>query len=264
MVVADLGKSKGRVDFTPGEFDRLIRDKGLRAQWSRALRCPCRNNAQTDQADPNCVSCGGDGFFYVKPRGAVDVLEYADIGHVDATDAKATQIIVQSMTRDTQIFEKLGEWIFGTVRINCFAFHRFGYRDRFKLEGGCIGYEQTLPMPASGNLVVGPRYHDRDLRYPVVNLLEVYTNTDPTTASVDIFDTVTCNADGSLTIAGAAAPPVDTLLAIKYEINPVLIVLDHVYVLRDSPIALKTSNPIGTEEALPRHAMARLDFLPSP
>jgi hypothetical protein len=262
MVVANLTATKGRVDFSPNGFDKTIRDHGLLAYWSRAIHCPCRSNAQTDQADPTCASCGGDGYLYVKPREAPALQDHVNAGHVDTDDAKASQVLVQSITRDPQIFEKLGEWIFGTVRLSTFSWHRFDYRDRFVLKGACMKYQQSIPVPAGGAVVVGPRYAERDLRYPVVELLEAYTNTDPTTGPVSVYEQIACDVDGGLLIDTAI--PAGTLVSLTYAFNPILIVMDHVYAVRDSPIASPGAGILGREVALPRHAMGRLDFLVSP
>lgn len=262
MVTASLGPSKGRVDFEFDDFDKAVRDKGMLCYWGRAIHCPCRGNLQTDQADPNCATCGGDGWFYVKPTEAPALQDHINVGHVDLAAAKASQVIVTSITRDPQIFEKLGEWIFGTLRLTGFSWHRFAYRDRFVLKGACMTYQQVLPVPASGVLVVGPRYGQRDLRYPVVELLEAYTVPDAATAPVSILSSITCNADGSLTFSSSVAE--GTRVALVYEMNPVLIVMDHVHAVRDTPIAAGTGTVLGIEVAQPRHAMARLDFLVSP
>lgn len=262
MATADLGPSKGRVDFEFNDFDKLIRDKGLLAQWSRGVHCPCRGNAQTDQADPNCSVCGGDGWFYILPREAPALQDHINVGHVQTSTSMATQALVQSVTRDPQIFEQLGEWIFGTVKVNTFSWHRFAYRDRFTLTGAVMAYQQTLTVGEDNRINVGVRYADENLRYPVVELLEVYKLTADGAQS--IWGAAQCLEGGHLLFDTTVSP--DDRVTIHYAMNPVLIVMDHVYALRDSPIAARGSAgpPLGTEVAMPRHAMARLDFLVSP
>ena len=160
MTSITLGKDRGRIDFQD-EFDLTIRQKGFRARWSRAVICPCRLNAKTDQADPSCTGCDGDGWFYVLPDEAPNLEEHTAEGFVDTATGKATQIIVTSMAKNIEIFEIMGEWLFGSVRTTTFSFHKFAYRDRFTLVDGRSEYQQVIEMPDALTIPVGrkPKTH---------------------------------------------------------------------------------------------------------
>jgi hypothetical protein len=64
-------KARPRSDFRPSEFDQAITTKGYRMWWSRGGLCPCSNNDQTEQPDPTCPLCGGDGYYYFLPDEAL-------------------------------------------------------------------------------------------------------------------------------------------------------------------------------------------------
>ncbi|MGI4850692.1 MAG: hypothetical protein ACRYGR_01960, partial [Janthinobacterium lividum] len=57
-----------RSDFRVDQFSININAHGYRLAWTRASICPCMPiNAQTEQADPSCSLCQGNGFFYFGP-----------------------------------------------------------------------------------------------------------------------------------------------------------------------------------------------------
>ena len=133
-----------RVDFKPEKFDQQIAAHGLRMWWSRAVDCPCQGNEQTDQADPNCTLCSGRGWLYFLPdaklRGdGVDI--YGNPVELNtAQDAVSIQGILTSTTVDPQVYEKFGQWIFGTARLTTSLYNRIGYRDRLVLRDSSISY----------------------------------------------------------------------------------------------------------------------------
>jgi hypothetical protein len=121
--IRNLGKDSGRRSDLTDTFDLKVRQKGFRAHWSRAIICPCRLNNVTKHADPSCLGCNGDGWFYVLPDEAASLQKHIDEGFVDLVDAKATQCLITGMAKEIQVFERLGEWLMGTVRITTFSFH---------------------------------------------------------------------------------------------------------------------------------------------
>lgn len=256
-----LGKVRGRVDFDPAEFDKTIMSHGARCLWSRALRCPRLLNTETRHADPSCPVCDGDGWFYVKPSNFPRLKEYdcATPKHEDTDNAVATQILVQSITKDPQVFEKIGEWIFGTVRLTPFSFGRVNFHDRIVLTEAVTAYQQVIEVPASRRWTRSAREIETHLRYPVVRILDAYTVPDgDDSVARDISESLTIE-DGEIVIRKDIE--VGTLVTFAYEYNPVFIVQDHMYAWRDTLKSFKTKSSIGVNVYLPHHAMARLDFL---
>jgi hypothetical protein len=263
VTTIDLGKIRARVDFNIAEFDRAIFQMGARVHWSRALECPCRLNDQTRQPDPTCDACDGTGFLYVHPSEAQRLVQYTCTPPFeDTADAAATQVLVQSVTKDPQIFEKFGEWVFGTVRCTPFSFARLDFRDRLRLVDSVTSYRQVFYVPESRTILVGSRAPENKLKYPVVNLREAYKLAGST--KVNLAAKTAVNANGSLTFTDPTDPVNGSLVSISYDYHPNLIVLDHVYAWRDTLKILKTKEPVGAHAVMPHHAMARLDFLVSP
>lgn len=263
IVKISLGKIQNVVDFDRADFDKTVFVHGARVLWSRALECPCRLNNETRTADPSCKVCGADGYFYVKPNDASRVDLYdCEPKFLDTADAVATQVLVQSVTKDPQIFEKFGEWVFGTVRVTPFSFARVDFKDRLVMVDAVTSFRQLVTIPTNLVIPFSARKKDPEtrMRYKVLTVREAYTVDGET--KTEITAKVTANADGGLTFAPTLVP--GTLVTVSYDYRPTLIVLDHVYAWRDMLQHLKQKTPVGVNTYLPHHAMARLDFLVSP
>lgn len=262
----DLGKSQGRrVDFRIGEFDRTILEKGYRLLWSRGIFCPCRLNSQTDQPDPTCTVCGGDGWMYVHPdpKGMLLKLYEDDDPKFEGTpEAMAAQGIITSITRDPQIFENLGEWIFGTASLTTFTFMKVAYRDRFEHVDSTMIWNQILPMPSDGVFRPGTDIR-QNLRYKAITLHNVIT-VDSSNNITEHLANATVNADGSITLVGTTPPATGIRVALVYEMHPIWIVVEHTYAVRDTLRAFKTPKLLGDVALLPQNQFIRLDFLVGP
>jgi hypothetical protein len=253
----DIGPLKPRVDFQKSDFDRLILQKGYRVLWSASELCPCRNPT-TDQANPGCVLCDGDGFVYVFPDPTEpDLIDYAKETPAFANTAseRATQAIMTSLVNNPQIFEKFGEWLSGTAALTTFSWNRVGHRDRFKVLDHTQLYRQVLEVPSSQIIPVGNKAVSA-LRYPVVRLRRAFS-ADDLGVTVDYTETVEIQPDGSLKVT---APP-KTKLSIAYEMNPVWVVVDYPHIVRGTLIKFKTGKVLGDNEVHPIQAMVRLDYL---
>lgn len=255
----DIGPSKGRVDFEPQSFDRLVREKGYRVLWQSAELCPCRLNDDTEQSDPSCTVCDASGYVYTMPDPtSPELIDYTreDPPFLSTDEARATQAVMSSFTHDPQIFEKLGEWLTGTAALTTFSWNRLGHRDRFKVLDHTQVYRQVMRVPESLIIPV-KRANAQSLRYPVVNLRRVFgVNGDTTT---DYTEAATINDDGSLTVTA----PAGTRISVSYEYNPLWVVIDYPHILRGSLIRFKTKKVLGNNEVLPIQAMVRLDYLVS-
>lgn len=126
-----------RVDFRVKEFDVAVDTKGYRMYWSRAAVCPCRNNPVTDQPDVACPLCHGLGRFYFLPEVGLENYQTDAYGNKlefspDRSGLLIMGIITQA-TQDPQVYEKFGEWVFGTIRVSVQAPNKLAYRDRLIL-----------------------------------------------------------------------------------------------------------------------------------
>jgi hypothetical protein len=256
----DIGPLKPRIDFTAGDFDRLVREKGYRVMWQSAELCPCRLNSDTDQPDPSCTICDASGFVYTFPDPAEPTLvDYVnEVPPFESTDtARATQAIVTSMTHSPQVFEKMGEWLSGTAALTTFSFNKVGHRDRFKIIDHTQVYRQVILVPASQIIPIG-RANREALRYPVVKLRRVFAVT-ANNLSVDFTESTEIQPDGSLKVTATPG----TRLSISYEMNPLWIVVDYPHIIRGTLIKFKTDKTLGKLEQMPVQAMVRLDYLVS-
>lgn len=258
MTTRDIGPLKPRVDLVPGDFDRLIREKGYRVLWASAELCPCRLNDITDQADPSCAYCDGTGYFYTFPDpNEPDLIEYTkeDPPFESTTSERATQAIITSMAKEPLDFEKLGDWVSGTASLTTFSWNRIGHRDRFKIVDHTIVYRQVLIVPDGQTFSAG-KFGRATLRYPIVKLRRAFEI--PTSGSpIDHTAGCTVEDDGSLVVPA----DVGARLSISYEMNPVWVVTNHPNIVRGSLIKQKTKKVLGNNEVLPIRCLVKLDFL---
>ena len=261
----DLGKSQGkRADFRPGEFDRTVREKGYRMLWSRAVLCPCRLNDDTEQPNPACTTCGGDGWQYVLPTLPADrplLYEDDDPPFPDTTTGAATQAIVTQVTNDVQVFEQFGEWVMGASRLTTFSFNRLAYRDRLRMVDSTMVYQQVLPMPAGGLFEVGQNTREK-LRYEAVTVHNVIAM--DTGSPVDHVGNATVTEAGAIQVVGGAPPGTGELVSLVYECHPIWVVMEHTHTMRATLVAFKSTKKMGDYAELPQGVFAKLDFLVGP
>lgn len=261
------GKFKPRADFKPDEFDGQITTKGYLMYWSRAGICPCQNNDQTEQADPNCSLCRGRGFFYYMPD-----LAMKDGAAVDAfgnpvelnaaEDGVAIYVVKSSLTEDVQVFEKFGEWVFGTTRATVQWQNRLGYRDRLVERDAVMLWNQVINCDGGSLIKVVGGFSKAGLRYPVVGLVQLRSLTQEYREGRDIGIT----ADGELEwlITGAGPPAAGTRLSLACLIHPVWVVMEHVNVIRDTLVSFKAKTKADEYRRLPVQTILKLDFLVEP
>jgi hypothetical protein len=254
-----------RVDFRAEQFSLLIATKGYRVWWSRAAICPCRNNTETDQPKTTCQLCHGTGFFKFLPEIGLDKYPVDSFGNAIQINAAKNAVLIQlnitQASKDPQILERFGTWIFGTVRVTSEWCNKLSYRDYLTLADAIMAWSQLIEYQGGETIPVTGGYKQDGPRYKIVqcNLLrsvdQVYTEGE------HYF----VNESGGITwlLPAASRPSTGTLLSIHYYFNPIYRVLDHVYAYRDSLIAKKTGAATLAEQVkkLPTHAMAKLDFL---
>lgn len=257
-------KSTGgrRADMRPDDFDFMIATKGGRFWWSRALMCPCRGNTQTDQADPTCSLCSGTGYFYIKPAadaadGDLDIAgEEIEINTDD--NAISVQCWVSSLSYDTQLFERFGQWVQGTGLATLSRHNRIGYRDKLSARDQVIFFSQLIEAHGNSEIKVTGRRSNRGLWVPIsqVNILRSLATTYTEAADFRITDTGTIEWLGTPPTSG-------TLLTIHAGFHPTWIVLDYPYAARDTLVQKKTTALSVAEQfaRLPMRATVKLDFL---
>jgi len=256
-----------RVDFKPDKFDLAIITKGYRVWWSRSGICPCRNNDQTDQAQVNCPVCKGTGWFHYLPDLGLEGYTHDPYGNPieinDAGDAVSIMAIMTAATLDPQIYEKFGEWTFGTLKVSTQAMNRIGYRDRLVLRDAELVWGQLIEFDGETKIEVTGGRSNAGLRYPAVRtqlLCRVSSAGERINYRLDVDYQI--DTDGGL-VWLTTPPDPDTMLFLSYTINPVFRVLDHVFAFRDTLVAAKTAAKSVADQhrKLPVHAMAKLDFL---
>jgi len=258
-------KARPRADFRPTEFDQAVTTKGYRMFWSRAGICPCTNNDQTEQPDPNCQLCKGDAYYYFMPDEAIAAGAAKDsAGNVvtinDAGTAVQIYVLMTSMTQDVQVFEKFGEWVFGLSRATTQPQNKLGYRDRLTAIESEMTWAQIIEYDGSAIIPVTGERKKSGLRYPFVSVHQLRS----------LSTTFRLGSDYVLTTAGEiqwlVTPPASgTRLSLHGVIHPTWIVMDHMHTFRDTQLE-GTSTALADQKfrKLPVQAVVKLDFLANP
>jgi hypothetical protein len=260
-------KVKPRVDFQPTEFDKAIVTKGYRMWWSRAGICPCRNNDQTDQPSPICPLCKGKAYYYFLPdpaiaSGAVKDSEGNEAVVNEAGDALLIYVLMTSFTQDTQIFEKFGEWVFGTSRASTQPQNRLGYKDRLVNVDSEMVWAQHIEYDGSSEIVVTGEEKESGLRYPFLSVHQLRSISTVYRQGTDFAVT----DDGTIEwLAIGSSPDADTLLSIHGTVHPTWIVIDHANIFRDTHLeGVSSAISAQKHKKLPMQVACKLDFLISP
>lgn len=251
-----------RVDFKIELFDQLIATKGTPHWWSRTAHCPCLGNAQTNQADPTCSLCKGTSWLNFLPDERLvdgDVDEAGnEIELNDALTAVSIPALITNVTKDPQIFERFGQWIFGVARASIQSPNRLGYRDKLTSRRSTLGYSQLITATGASEILVSGMRSAGGL----------WTNV----ASVNLLRSKTIvfklNEDFEITKTGTLqwliTPPVSgTLLTLQGEFYPSWQVMDHVYADRSTLVSKKSGSTklIDQFQNMPLHSVVKLDFL---
>jgi len=259
---AGTKETSQRVDFDTDKFEQQIYQHGYRLWWSRASLCPCEGNSQTAQVDPTCQLCRGSGWLYFLPD---PLLEHEgedasgnEVELNEAKDAVSIQAIITSTTGDPKVFEKFGEWIFGTAKITTSRDNRIGYRDRLVARDSAITYSQLFKASGNSTVIVSGLRSVNGLWSPL-SKVHMLRSVDTVFREGDDFEVT---STGRLLWLGTA-PSDGTVISVCGEFIPSLIVMDHVYAIRDTMVSHKTKAKglAAQYERLPVHAMGKLDFL---
>lgn len=116
--------------FAPDEFAKAIQAQGLDFLWSRAVECPCMGE-DTDQHNPACSRCYGDGWWYVNPA-------VYDETHATRDSLPVRAIWAATGRQGTTLDYEPGPWMNGEATMSFQAHTSVGYRDRF------VGIDQRM------------------------------------------------------------------------------------------------------------------------
>lgn len=251
-----------RADFRINQMDLFIANKGYSCWWSRAVACPCKSGIQTDQASPVCPRCHGKGWFYILPDANLlpdgkDAAGRAVEFNTDKT-AVAIPVAITSTTKDPQVYEKFGQWVFGSARATIQSYNRASYRDRFQARFSTMSYSQLIKADGRDEIRVTGSRAETGLWTAVkkINLLRSDATEYSQTNDFALQD------DGS--IKWLCTPPTrDTRLTIHADFAPTWIVMDHVYAHRDTQVYKKVGSLTaeGQFRRMPTAMMVKLDFL---
>jgi hypothetical protein len=251
-----------RVDFKVNQFDLQVATKGYRVWWSRAGHCPCQNNPITKQPDPNCTLCLGKGWFNFLPDPRLKDGELDAAGNIielnEAGTAVATQAVIGSSTNDPQIFEKFGEWYFGTARATTFSLNALGYRDRLECRDATMRFGQLITADGGTTIQAVGEQSEAGLWSPVVDVIMLRS----ISAEYSEGEHFRITDDGE--IEWIITPPASgTMLSLYGTFHPTWVVVEFTYAYRDTLVAQKKAGASLAEQhtRMPMSAMVKLDFL---
>lgn len=222
-----------RVDFKPDKFILAIETKGVRLAWHRAARCPCAGvNTQTDQSDPNCSICGGDGWLLFKPAGFVTDTKI--VGELDATHqvilgstGAVIRGLLSGITNKFVPYDQVVARLEGISMLTVRPENKLGYYDRLCNLDATVTHCE-LKDAASGSTL--------SMRYPIrdINLLRSESTVYVKTTDFTIVA-------GDISWVDGQAPAEGTQLACHYLTHPYWRVMDHPHASRMTPVKFKSS-----------------------
>jgi hypothetical protein len=250
-------ESGNRADFKAESFDMLIETKGYQYAWTRATMCPCESVAtQTKTADPNCPLCNGGGWIYFggsvpQPQAQIGTLTEVQEKIVTATSAMVIRGIATSIQAEYRPWDKLGNWMAGTMQITVRAENMLGFYDKLVCLDAQIVYAELREMPSGNKLPT---------RYLITAINMVRSNTQVYQIGVDYY-----LEDGEIWFYEEHRPETGDRLTVHYLCHPTYLVTEHPHVARVTVTKFKAAvnkTPVGTPRALPNQAIIRYDFLP--
>ena len=242
-----------RVDFKPDKFTLNIETKGIRLAWSRAARCPCASvNDQTDQANPNCSLCDGDGWLLFKPAGAVT--DTMVIGDLDATQTvivgstgAVIRGVISGITNKFVPYDQVIARLEGVAMLTVRPENKLGYYDRICHLDGVVAYCELKDAGSSSTL---------SMKYPIrdINLLRSESATYVKTTDFTIVA-------GDIEWVAGQAPTAGTQLVCHYLTHPYWRVVDHPHASRLTPVKFKSA--ANVPQPLPVSAVLKYDWMVS-
>lgn len=118
---------KSRSDFDKAQIDAFVDGYGERVLWESVAPCPCRLNDQTDQPDPTCEDCFGDGFVFY---GGTDI-----------------RVVFNRHELTPDFLRAQGQFWGGEVIATARAETPIGYRHRLTMMDAVIEYMDSFTRP---------------------------------------------------------------------------------------------------------------------
>ena len=237
-----------------------IETQGVRLAWSRATSCACAPvNAQTQQPDPNCPLCQGEGTFYFVPP---DYVLSADAGELTEVQqaildngAALIRGIVGKSHHIEEFYDPLGRWRWGKMFVAVRPENRIGFHDRLVNLDSIIVHSESVIVEANSAVV--------PTRYTVIDLTMMRSLTTVYSSATDY--TI---VNGVITLDPTVIPTEDTRLSVHYTTHPTWLVTDSPHAIRETsrripaPGSTGAYTPLGTVTALPLLAQIELEMIP--
>lgn len=224
------GKTRPLAAFDPRAFSKLIQGRGTLFRWSRAINCSCRLNDDTDQFNPNCTRCGGDGWSYINPCFKTD---HTGVDYIEM------ECVFANVGLDPTVLEILGHWTMGNALLTVQNEARVGYRDRFIGINQVMSWTELRERLTGNDVPVGwagrtstvqkgaLRYEPTEINYVEADIAGVQTIYRETTDF--ILKVASATEPAKLSWVTGKGPPVGQLYTIHYTCHPVWVVDDSTY-----------------------------------
>lgn len=256
-------KDRPRVDFSASAHEVFIEQHGVRVAWSKSASCPCAgDNDQTRQPGINCPLCNDQpGYIYFRPEDYVvdeeRVGELDDVQKFLVNRASSPAVIIhgliQGIGRSEATYDRLGQWVEGTISVSIRKDNRVGYYDRLTLLDQLVTYSEIILSGAADVPI--------NLRFPGMRMEFVRTEAKVMERDTDYF----LNNVGQLCFQAASQPPKGTKISVTYLHRPQFLVWEHLHAVRatkvNTKLGRKGKTPLGDPQLLPLQALAKLEFL---
>ena len=134
-----------------------IETQGVRFAWFRAAHCPCTPiNTQTDQPDPNCEICRGQGTIYFGPSTYRETAEIGDLTPIqdqiiretaEGTPTAVIRGVVAYSSQTNEFFNLIGRFMTGQTFLTVRPENRLAYFDRLVCLDAEICYDEIITTP---------------------------------------------------------------------------------------------------------------------
>jgi len=246
-----------RVDFKVDKFDLAIETKGYLLAWMRAAVCPCKPvSTHTEQPDPLCTLCKGQGWYYFGGNTPTDPTAVGRLNEVQSriitdTNAMAIRGLITSIQNEYNPWDKLGNWQAGSMQLTVRKLNMLGYYDKVINLDSEIVYSEI--MECDGGAALHKRY--------LVNGVNVLRSQAAVyRPEIDYY-----LEKGDVIFYPGKVPAVGTRVGIHYLCYPTWLIVEHPHAIRATLKRFKTKTPTtagGDMYQLPIQALIRLDFLP--
>lgn len=236
----------------------LIEARGNRVAWSRAIRCPCTLNSETDQPSFDCPRCQGLGWFYFGPTNYAVPVYAGELTPLQQSivdrDACLIRGLIYSLRANDMPYSELGPWQLGSLAVSVRHENVIGYYDRITVLDSIMPYDEVVVAPEPQT--------EFALRYPAVEVNAMFSETTRYVPGTDFVVT----SEGCISWQSAHYPA-GARLTVHYYFHPQYLVTSRPRVIRATTKYRKDSNcepdrvtgPFHV--ALPLQAELQLEFL---